>query len=205
MKKFILGVLTAILVFALSISALAISGRMTIEVDPINIQVNGATFQPTDVNGNEVPVFAYNGTTYAPLRALAEAYGLEVGYDSATNMATVGARKSTSTKSTGMTYEEFKGSWTDVSNTQTGRSAQYTYAGTDSQAELLALLQSIDAKTLGAWTWSMMEELCAQRQVEPLGATLYFYYDSPVADNRIFWSDCMGGTGQNGYGTIHWS
>lgn len=89
MKKFISGVLCATLVFSLALSALAISGRMTIEVDPINIQVNGKTFAPTDVNGKEVPVFAYQGTTYAPLRALAEAYGLEVGYDAAANMATV--------------------------------------------------------------------------------------------------------------------
>lgn len=89
MKKFVLGALCATIVFSLSISALAISGRMTIEVSPINIQVNGQTFVPKDVNGAEVPVFAYNGTTYAPLRALAEAYGLVVGYDQATNMATV--------------------------------------------------------------------------------------------------------------------
>lgn len=89
MKKFLSGVLCATLVFSLTLSALAISGRMTIEVDPVNVQVNGEVFQPTDVNGKEVPVFAYQGTTYAPVRALAEAYGLEVGYDAATNMATV--------------------------------------------------------------------------------------------------------------------
>lgn len=35
--------------------------------------------------------FTYNGTTYAPLRALAEAYGLEVGYDAANKIATVNA------------------------------------------------------------------------------------------------------------------
>lgn len=91
MKKFCSGFLCAALVFSLALSALAISGRMTIEVDPVNIQVNGETFAPTDVNGQEVPVFAYNGTTYAPLRALAEAYGLEVGYDAAANLATVTA------------------------------------------------------------------------------------------------------------------
>lgn len=89
MKKFLSGFLSCALIMGLSLSALAISGRMTIEVDPINIQVNGQTFAPTDVNGKEVPVFAYQGTTYAPLRALAEAYGLEVGYDAAANMATV--------------------------------------------------------------------------------------------------------------------
>ena len=81
-------VATLALVMVLGIAAGAVGG-MTISVDPINIQVNGQTFQPKDVNGNDVPVFAYNGTTYAPLRALAEAYGLTVGYDAAANMATV--------------------------------------------------------------------------------------------------------------------
>lgn len=93
MKKYLSGVITGVLVSTLilgtALSALAISGRMTIEVDPINIQVNGQTFAPKDVNGKEVPVFAYQGTTYAPLRALAEAYGLEVGYDAGANMASV--------------------------------------------------------------------------------------------------------------------
>ncbi len=88
-KGFLSGFLFAALVFTLALSALAITGRMTIDVDPINIQVNGETFVPKDVNGKEVPVFAYEGTTYAPLRALAEAYGLEVGYDADANMATV--------------------------------------------------------------------------------------------------------------------
>lgn len=94
MKKriptFLAGALTTALIGGLGISALAASGAMTITVDPINIQVNGQTFQPKDAQGADVPVFAYNGTTYAPLRALAEAYGLEVGYDAEANMATVG-------------------------------------------------------------------------------------------------------------------
>ena len=87
---FFSGALTTALVGTIAVSALAASGRMTIEVDPVNVQVNGQVFVPTDANGKEVPVFAYNGTTYAPLRALAEAYGLEVGYDATSNMATVG-------------------------------------------------------------------------------------------------------------------
>ena len=87
--SFFSGFLACALIVGGAVSALAISGRMTIEVDPISIQVNGVTFQPTDVNGKDVPVFAYNGTTYAPLRALAEAYGLTVGYDAESNMATV--------------------------------------------------------------------------------------------------------------------
>lgn len=86
---FLAGMFTVLLLGTISISALAISGHMTIEVSPINIQIDGEIFQPKDAGGNDVPVFVYNGTTYAPLRALAEAYGLEVGYDATANMATV--------------------------------------------------------------------------------------------------------------------
>lgn len=126
-SSFLSGFLAAGILF--SISALAISGRMTIEVDPINVQVNGEVFQPTDVNGKEVPVFAYQGTTYAPLRALAEAYGLEVGYNAAANMATVTdpdvkVPDTTTTDTAAKTdysdwsaedeaaYQEFKAMWT---------------------------------------------------------------------------------------------
>lgn len=90
MKKYIIGFTAAILVCALAVGALAATGKLTIEVNTdMKIQVNGNVFAPTDVNGNPVPIFEYNGTTYAPLRALAEAYGLEVGYDAASRMATV--------------------------------------------------------------------------------------------------------------------
>lgn len=67
----------------------ALTTRTTLSVSPINIEVNGAVFQPKDASGAPVAVFVYNGTTYAPLRALAEAYGLTVAYDSEKRLATV--------------------------------------------------------------------------------------------------------------------
>ena len=89
LPPFIAGMATMALAGSLCASALSATGQLTVTVDPVNIQVNGQTFQPKDAQGNSVPVFAYNGTTYAPLRALAEAYGLEVGYDAEAKMATV--------------------------------------------------------------------------------------------------------------------
>jgi hypothetical protein len=86
-KGFIAGIIVCVLAFSLVGGALAAS--QTISIDSIKVMVNGEEFKPKDVNGNDVLVFSYNGTTYAPLRALAEAYGLVVGYDSAANMATV--------------------------------------------------------------------------------------------------------------------
>ncbi len=76
------------LMLGMSIPASAAAGQK-ITVDPINIMVGGKEFLPTDANGDNVPVFAYNGTTYAPLRALAEAYGLSVGYNAERKLATV--------------------------------------------------------------------------------------------------------------------
>lgn len=87
--SFVAGMLIAALIFGGSVTAIATNGTFKIEGHPINVLINGEVFQPKDVNGNDVLVFVYNGTTYAPLRALAEAYGLEVGYDGSKNLATV--------------------------------------------------------------------------------------------------------------------
>lgn len=96
MKKFICFALTVIVILSVTFSVLATTGIINISVDPsIKILVNGKEFQPKDVNGNDVMTFVYNGTTYAPLRAMAEAFGLEVGYDSDKKMATVDAAPST--------------------------------------------------------------------------------------------------------------
>lgn len=90
MKKILLTILVTLMVCLLTFHTLAESGFIEIDVDPsIKILVNGAEFKPKDANGKDVMTFVYDGTTYAPLRALAEAYGLEVGYDAEKNMATV--------------------------------------------------------------------------------------------------------------------
>lgn len=132
MKKhflsFICGAVLTALIFALSISTLAASGRMSIEVDPVNIMVDGSVFSPTDANGNAVPVFAYNGTTYAPLRALAEAFGLNVGYDAAANMAVVtkpGAEAPTVTPTTDTTQANIWETRTYVDKFNESTSAWY--------------------------------------------------------------------------------
>ena len=86
-KGFISGIMVALLVVVLAGGVFAAS--QSIEISPIKVMVNGEEFHPKDAGGNDVLVFVHNGTTYAPLRALAEAFGLEVGYDSNAKMATV--------------------------------------------------------------------------------------------------------------------
>lgn len=135
LPSFLAGFLTCALIVGLASGVMAISSRMTITVDPINVMVNGEVFEPKDVHGNPVAVFVYNGTTMAPLRALAEAYGLEVGYDAKANMATVtdpSAKPVTPAPDTTAkadysdwsaedeaAYQEFKGMWKVKVGTET--------------------------------------------------------------------------------------
>ena len=106
---FFAGILSTVLLLSLSMTALATNDLLTITIHPIKIMVNGETFHPKDVRGNEVMTFSVNGTSYAPVRALAEAYGLEVGYDAKTNTATVNGpgMKTADTASTG----DFASQW----------------------------------------------------------------------------------------------
>ena len=91
MKKlsFLTGFVAAILIFALAIPVLAATGlTITVNTD-MKIMVDNKVFKPKNAGGEDVMTFEYDGTTYVPLRALAEAYGLEVGYNQEQRMATV--------------------------------------------------------------------------------------------------------------------
>ena len=87
-SRFLSFLLCLMMAFSLAGTAFAAHSQK-IAVDPINIMVGGKVFLPTDANGKDVPIFIYHGTTYAPLRALAEAYGLTVGYNAQKKIATV--------------------------------------------------------------------------------------------------------------------
>lgn len=54
----------------------------TIEVIAgINIEVDGEKFIPKNVDGKEVEVFVYGGTTYVPIRAISEIYGSDIKWN----------------------------------------------------------------------------------------------------------------------------
>ncbi len=82
-KGFVSGIVAASLAVGMGVTAMAATRSIQVE-DDIQVTLNGARFTPKDANGKEVPLFSYNGTTYAPVRAICEAAGLKVDYDSAT-------------------------------------------------------------------------------------------------------------------------
>jgi len=91
-SHFLLGMLCTVLVFGMVIPAMAAErASRTIEVvTGIDIYVDDIKLYPTDVNGQPVEVFVYNGTTYLPVRAVSNALGLNVAWDGTTSSVFVG-------------------------------------------------------------------------------------------------------------------
>lgn len=85
-KTIISIILSAILVSSVSIG-LAAEKLTTITAQlnhSIKINLNGQSWTPKD------PPITYNGTTYLPVRAVAEAVGLNVGWDATTQTISIG-------------------------------------------------------------------------------------------------------------------
>lgn len=71
LKGYLLGLLSAILFVSGAVYA----------ANPVRIVVDGKEIHPTDANGNSVSPIIQNGTTYLPVRAVADALGKAVYWD----------------------------------------------------------------------------------------------------------------------------
>ena len=214
MKKrffsFLAGVMAALLLSSTAVTAMAATGALTIEINPIKVLVNGEVFQPKDVNGNDVMVFTYNGTTYAPLRALAEAYGLVVGYDSKNHIATVDKPAAPATPAApstptvqGSDYASFERVWTvkekPVTNYGNEKIFTVTYSGPLSMSEFKTWWKSFDKATIMDYAERMMAEV--QKTVPGYVVTAYFSYGQYNLGNVRAES---GYTGSNFTGATAW-
>jgi len=86
-KWFTLGVMVTILMSALVIPATAANRQKqaTLYYQDTKITLNGETVIPKDVNGNVIEPFVIDGTTYLPVRGIADALGVKVEWSAATN------------------------------------------------------------------------------------------------------------------------
>lgn len=90
-RDILTGAILMALVAALATPAWADLAKKTIEVyTGATIYIDGVELHPTDVNGNPVETFIYNGTTYVPLRAVSQSLGKAVNWDGSTQSVYIG-------------------------------------------------------------------------------------------------------------------
>lgn len=92
-KDLVTGAIISALVVGVTPAALAKTGAANIPVQYSDIKV---VVDGKELSTSKEP-FIYDGTTYLPLRAVAEAVGKEVSWDNAAKVAYLGAKPTTST------------------------------------------------------------------------------------------------------------
>ena len=99
-KDMLAGALLVTAVAALAVPALAATGSRNVRVDysDIKLVVNGKTVTPRDGDGDVVEPFTIDGTTYLPVRAVANALDMDVSWNGSTRTVTL-TDKTTSTTS----------------------------------------------------------------------------------------------------------
>ena len=171
-QGFVAGLVMAAIIMAGGVTALAAGNSWNITVYPIKVLVNGEVFQPTDANEQAVEVFTYNGTTYAPLRALAETYGLEVDYDSQRNIAIVNSPKEGGIEMS----SNFASAWEikekPVTNYGSETIFTATYTGELNMSAFKAWWKSLSADEIA----SGAEQLAAEAQSLNPGYTVTMYF-----------------------------
>ncbi|NTV88849.1 MAG: copper amine oxidase N-terminal domain-containing protein [Clostridiales bacterium] len=103
-KSLLAGFLsTAVILSSVTMMAGASSGstdkKISITYNNIKVNLNSSQLSLKDANKNTVKPFIYNGSVYLPLRAVSEALGLTVAYDSATKVVALTSGTSTTTGS----------------------------------------------------------------------------------------------------------
>lgn len=87
-KNFFAGFLVAALILTVALPAMAtVEKQATLVYNDIKITLNGERIKPKDANGKTVEPFIIDGTTYLPVRAVAEALDLDVSWDGETSTA----------------------------------------------------------------------------------------------------------------------
>ena len=96
LKSYLLGFISATLA-ASCVTAFAANTTTLYDVivNGIKIVVDGKQLNPTDADGNKVEPIIYNGTTYLPVRAVADAFGKAVYWDGPNMMVYLGTMNGT--------------------------------------------------------------------------------------------------------------
>ncbi|MBR2499709.1 MAG: copper amine oxidase N-terminal domain-containing protein [Clostridia bacterium] len=85
LQGLVVGVLIGTILASGAVFAKQTSKKAELFYNNIKIKLNGQEVKPKDANGNYVEPFIIDGTTYLPVRAVANALGISVNWDGNTN------------------------------------------------------------------------------------------------------------------------
>jgi hypothetical protein len=83
-KQFVIGFLIGSVIFS-STSVFAETQTLNAFFNNIKVSINNQLIELKDANGNPIEPFIVNGTTYLPVRILAENLGMEVKFNESSN------------------------------------------------------------------------------------------------------------------------
>ena len=108
-RYLIMGMLIMLILSTIIMPALAASNmrQITAYFNGIKIYVDDNLIQPKDSNGKTVEPFLYNGTTYLPVRAVADALGQPVIWDGKTSSVYLGKHDSSTPAANLLDMEPF--------------------------------------------------------------------------------------------------
>ncbi|TXK66467.1 stalk domain-containing protein [Paenibacillus sp. N3.4] len=95
MKKTIVSIIGVTMLFGTSVGVYAGANLQEIKAylnNDIKVKVNGKSTQLLDAQGNVVTPITYDGSTYLPARAIANALNVAVDYDASTNSVLFGEK-----------------------------------------------------------------------------------------------------------------
>jgi hypothetical protein len=91
-KSFVAGaIVSAILTFGVVAFGESITKSISVMYDNIKILIDGVEYTAKDANGNVIEPFIFNGTTYLPVRGIANAFGKEVSWEPQTSTVKLGS------------------------------------------------------------------------------------------------------------------
>ena len=167
---FAAGMLTALTLTAVTLPTLASDGALALTAYPVSIEVNGQAFVPKDANGKAVDVFTVNGTTYVPLRAIAETLGFEASYDSGKNLVSINAPAA----GTGDFTSQWELKEKPVTNYGSERIFTAKYSGDMTMDEFKVWWKSLTEEEIEAGACEIAAQ--AQSTVPGCEAKVYFTY-----------------------------
>ncbi len=185
-KGFFAGMMFTAVLMSFIGTAYATVGKRTAEINYSNISVtlDGEKVNLVDANGNSVEPFAIDGTTYLPVRAVANALGLEVMWDASTNTVKL---------STIPHYEKPQKDGFSVGTNQTLKMRNYTFSIPNYWEEDEHSDTSYQAYAETGGKVAVLSIYCAVDNVDPVS------FDALCADNEnmiLMIEEMFEGTGE---------